>query len=70
MKRHTYLEFRDKVKKALEGEKEGLTWNQLKEKGSIEYTRPCYTWIGKLENEIGLTRKRKGRYVYWKLKNV
>ena len=68
MKRHTYIEFRAKVKKALHGETNGLTWNQLREKGSIKYTRPCYNWIGKLENEIGLIRKRKGRYVYWKLK--
>jgi hypothetical protein len=68
MKRYKYIEFREKVKKALQDEKDGLTWNQLRKKGNIEKTRPCYTWARQLENEIGLTRERRGRYVYWKLK--
>lgn len=68
MTRHTYLEFREKVEKGLRGEKDGLTWDQLKKKGEIEQTRLCYTWARQLENEIGLTRERCGRNVYWKLK--
>ena len=68
MKRHAYTEFREKVEKALQGEKDGLTWDQLKKKGEIEQTRLCYTWAKQLENEIGLTRERRGRNVYWKLK--
>ena len=67
--RNRYNEFRKKVKKVLQGEKTGLTWNQLREKGDIKYSRPCYTWIRELEDEIGLVRLRKGRYVYWRLKN-
>jgi hypothetical protein len=68
MERHTYIEFREKVEKALRGEKDGLTWAQIKKKGEIRYTRPCYTWTRQLEKEIGLTRERRGRNVYWKLK--
>lgn len=68
MKRHAYIEFREKVEKALQGEKNGLTWGQLKKKGEIEQTHLCYTWAKQLENEIGLTRERHGRNVYWKLK--
>ena len=68
MRRHAYIEFREKVNKALQGEKEGLTWDQLKKKGEIRQTRLCYTWAGQLESEIGLTRERRGRNVYWKLK--
>lgn len=68
MKRHAYIEFREKVEKALQGEKNGLTWGQLKKKGEIEQTRLWYTWAKQLENEIGLTRERHGRNVYWKLK--
>ena len=68
MRRHAYIEFREKVNKALQGEKEGLTWDQLKKKGEIRQTRLCYTWVGQLETEIGLTRERRGRNVYWKLK--
>ena len=67
-KRHTHLEFQETVKTALKGEEKGLTWSQLKKKGKIDYTRPCYTWARKLEKDIGLIRERYGRNVYWKLK--
>ena len=62
------MEFRERVEKALQGEEDGLTWDQLKKKGGIEQTRLCYTWARELENEIGLIRERRGRNVYWKLK--
>ena len=68
MKRHAYIEFQEKVEKALQGEKNGLTWDQLKKRGEIEQTHLCYTWAKQLENEIGLTRERRGPNVYWKLK--
>ena len=68
MKRHVYIDFREKVEEALQGEKDGLTWEQLRKKGEIQQTRPCYTWARQLENEIGLTGERCGRNVYWKLK--
>jgi len=68
MKKHAYVEFREKVEKTLQGEKDGLTWSQLKEKGEIEQAHLCYTWARQLETEIGLTRERRGRNVYWKLK--
>jgi hypothetical protein len=68
MKRNAYVEFREKIKTALQGEWDGLTWNQLKKKAEIEQTYLCYTWVRQLENEIGLTRERSGRKVYWKLK--
>ena len=67
MRKHAYIEFRKKVKNALQGEKDGLTWAQLKKKGKIRQTHLCYTWAKQLENEIGLTRERRGRNVYWKL---
>jgi hypothetical protein len=49
MTKYAYIEFRDKVKKALQGEKDGLTWSQLKEKGEIGQTYMCYTWLGNLK---------------------
>jgi predicted transcriptional regulator len=68
MKKYAFTEFRDKVKKALQGEKAGLTWSQLRAKGEIVQARMCYTWAKELENDIGLIRERRGRRVYWKLK--
>ena len=68
MKRYAYIEFREKAEKISQEAKDGLTWDQLKKKGEIGQTRLCYTWARQLENEIGLTRERRGRNVYWKLK--
>jgi hypothetical protein len=70
MKKHAYIEFRERVEKALQGEKDGLSWDQLKKKGEIEQTRLCYTWARQLESEIGLIRERRGRNVYWKLEKI
>lgn len=56
------------MKKALQGEKDGLTWSQLGEKGEIVQTYMCYTWARELERAIGLFRARRGRKVFWKLK--
>jgi hypothetical protein len=67
MKRYAFIEFREKVQKALQNKKDGLTWNQLKTKGKIKQTHLCYTWMRELEKDIGLTRERRGRNVYWKL---
>ncbi|MHA2428604.1 MAG: hypothetical protein ACXADB_11325 [Candidatus Hermodarchaeia archaeon] len=69
MKRNTYRKFRETVEMVLNGDTNGLTWNQLRKKGNIEQTRPCYNWYEKLENDIGLTRERIGRHVYCKLSN-
>ena len=68
MRKYAFIEFREKVERALQGERDGLTWDQLRKKGEIKQTRLCYTWAKQLENEIGLTRERCGRNVYWKLK--
>ena len=67
MKSHAYMEFQEKVKRALQEEKNGLSWAQLKKKGEIRQTHLCYTWVRQLEHEIGLIRERRGRNVYWKL---
>jgi len=70
MKGPAYVKFREKVEEALRGEKNGLTWQQLKKKGEIDQTYLCYTWARELEKDIGLTRERRGRNVYWKLKRI
>jgi len=68
MKKYAYMEFRERVEKALQGENDGLSWDQLGKKGEISQTHLCYTWARQLESEIGLTRERRGHNVYWKLK--
>ena len=70
MVKYAYTKFRDKVKAALEGEKNGLTWSQLKEKGAVSQAHMCYTWARELESDIGLVRETRNHRVYWKLKRT
>jgi hypothetical protein len=66
-RRHTYVEFRDMVADGLRDEVDGLTWGDLREKQGWDQERPCYTWVGQVENDIGLKRGRRGNRVYWKI---
>jgi hypothetical protein len=56
--------FKRDVIEGLTGEDEGLTWAELRDKVGLRYERPCYTWLGTLEKEVGLRRERRGRRVY------
>jgi hypothetical protein len=64
-----YVEFRDAIKEELEKNPQGLTWVELKENLSLPYKQPCQTWIGQLEEDIGLFRvKGSQRALVWKVK--
>lgn len=62
-----YLEFRASIENELRRNPEGLTWNQIKVRLNLPYSVPCYTWLYRLEREIGLTRIKEGRSMIWKL---
>jgi len=63
-----YTEFRDKIRKALQRNPEGMTWKELKSGLNLPYERPCPDWVGKLENEIALTRQKgTGNALVWML---
>lgn len=65
-----YAEFKAPVQKHLKRNRKGATWNELREKLSLPYDRPCPEWTHRLENEIGLTRnKSSGRALIWQLSN-
>ena len=63
-----YVDFRDTIEAELRRHPDGLTWMQLKEKLKLPYSSPCCTWVGRLEEEIGLCRDRSGRSLNWKVK--
>ena len=63
--RHTYVEFRDLVARALADEPGGLTWGELRARMGWERERPCYAWAEQLEDDIGLRRVRRGNRVHW-----
>jgi hypothetical protein len=63
-----YVEFKEKIRKALVKRPAGFTWKQLKARLRLSYDRPCPTWVANLEKEIGLVRKRgEGRALVWTL---
>ena len=63
-----YVEFSDAIRDELRRSPAGLTWAQLRQRLDLPYTRPCPTWIERMQREIGLTRtKGTGRAFVWKL---
>ncbi len=62
-----YEEFRDSIRNGLRAHPQGLTWRELKDQLELPQKTPCYSWIARLETEIGLERSRAGRSMVWRL---
>ncbi len=66
-----YTEFRDAIQAELHQHPEGKTWRELKHSLNLPYDSPCYEWLARMEQEIGLERSEKlGRAFIWKLGSV
>jgi hypothetical protein len=65
-----YTEFRDAIRGALRRTRSGLTWVQLRNRLDLPYDRPCPNWTRRLEDEIGLSRKKgpTGKSLVWRLR--
>jgi len=66
-KKQEYFEFKEKVLEGLTGEKEGLTWGELRKKQGLRQAKPFHDWVRALEKDIGLMRQRKGTQIFWRL---
>jgi hypothetical protein len=63
-----YTEFQGLIRDELLEHPDGMTWRELKSRLDLPYDRPCQTWIGRMEQEIGLSRGREGgRAFIWKV---
>lgn len=63
-----YVDFRDRIEKALVKHPDGLTWRQLKDGCRLPYKSPCQTWVRQLERDIGLFRvPGPDRALIWKV---
>ena len=63
-----YPEFKAAIHQHLQRHRQGATWNELREKLSLPYDRPCPEWTRRLEKEIGLTRNKSfGRALLWQV---
>ena len=64
----SYVEFKKAIDRELRRRPEGLTWIQLQQRLNLPYDRPCQTWTNRLEQEIGLSRKKgSGRALLWRV---
>ena len=63
-----YNEFKELIQNELLNHPAGLTWMELRNQLDLPYKRPCPSWVGRMEQEIGLTRIRETKRAYiWKI---
>ena len=63
----TYAQFKDSIHRCLRQNPDGFRWVELRDKLHLPYERPCPEWTRRLENEMGLVRRKgKGRAFVWK----
>lgn len=64
----SYAEFRASLQHHLRKSRQGATWVELREALALPYERPCPEWTRRLEEEIGLVRRKgSGRALVWEL---
>lgn len=64
----TYLEFKTRIQRHLKQHSDGATWRELRDALELPYERPCPEWTRRLEEEIGLLRRKgEGRGFNWSL---
>jgi hypothetical protein len=69
IKKMTYEEFGQIVKKELEKAPDGLTWSEIRKRRPELYQRfPANQWVRRMEKDIGLTRSIVAGKTIWRLK--
>lgn len=64
----SYEEFRDKIKNTLSGAGRPLTWTEIRTIAQLPQMFPNNQWVHRLEEDIGLTRKRDLHgVIHWQL---
>lgn len=65
----SYEDFRDQIGKVLREAGSSLTWTEIRTKGRLPQMFPNNQWVHRLENDIGLERKRDAHgIIHWQLK--
>ncbi len=64
----SYIEFKVAIQQHLKRNRQGATWLELRERLLLPYERACPEWTRRLEEEIGLIRRKgAGRALVWEL---
>lgn len=65
-----YDEFKGAIEQHLKRNRQGATWVELRDMLELPYERPCPDWTRRLEEEIGLVRRKgTGRSLVWELQS-
>jgi hypothetical protein len=63
-----YVEYKATLQQHLKRKRKGATWHEMREELALPYDRPCPEWTRRLEQEIGLIRRKgTGRALVWEL---
>lgn len=63
-----YAEYKAAIQQHLQRNRCGATWLELRETLALPYDRPCPEWTRRLEEDIGLIRRKgSGRSLVWAL---
>ena len=63
-----YDEFKEKIRKELDANPNGLTWTELKKRLKLPQKVPNNKWVSQMEKDIGLVRGRGEKGIVWRLK--
>lgn len=63
-----YVEYKTTIQQHLKRKRQGATWLELRETLALPYERACPEWTRRLEEEIGLVRRKgTGRALVWEV---
>jgi len=63
----TYEHFRDRVQTVLRASPRGRTWTEIRTEARLPQKLPNNKWVRRLEDEIGLVRRRDQKVILWSL---
>ena len=67
----TYEDFQAKIVATLRDARQPLTWTEIRTTAGLPQLFPNNQWVHRLENDIGLQRKRDaGGVIHWQLTNA
>jgi hypothetical protein len=67
----SYEDFSSKVSVALKAARKPLTWTEIRTVASLPQTFPNNQWLHRMEQDIGLTRRRgSDGIINWELKEL
>ena len=62
-----YEQFRDSIAQYLQSHPQGVTWPELKDRLGLPQRTACYTWVYRMEEDVGLLREPSPKGMVWRV---